>query len=75
MDNSLNELISQELQGLTAPQQEKVLGFVQSLKMSGSKGTPGSNLLRFMGAISKEDLQIMTTVIEEECERIDDDAW
>ena len=37
--------------------------------------TPGASLLDLVGSISKEDLDLMSKAIEEECERIEDDAW
>jgi len=46
-------------------------------KMGGSLPRGGSvrDLLRFAGSISKSDLAKMKAVIEEDCERIDADAW
>lgn len=38
-------------------------------------GTPSTVLLEFMGSIPESDLRLMEKVIEEDCERIDPDAW
>ncbi|HEX2077928.1 MAG TPA: hypothetical protein VHG08_09470 [Longimicrobium sp.] len=35
------------------------------------RGLSGDELLRFVGTISPEDLDLMERIIEEECERID----
>jgi len=39
------------------------------------KGVPGKQLLRFAGAIQKDDLQAITQTIEAGCERIDLNEW
>ncbi|WP_235006870.1 hypothetical protein [Calothrix rhizosoleniae] len=38
-------------------------------------GTPGQQLLRFAGSISPEDLQLMQSAIEHNCEQVDVDEW
>jgi len=52
--------------------QLRVLDFVKSLI---PKGVDGKSLLRFEGAISDEDLRIMSQAIEENCERVDVNEW
>lgn len=52
--------------------QLRVLDFVKSLI---PKGVDGKSLLRFEGAISDEDLRIMSQAIEENCERVDVNKW
>lgn len=37
--------------------------------------TPGSELLKFSGTLSKEEADEQRRIIEEGCERIDDDEW
>lgn len=75
MSNVISDLITDQLGGLSQDQQARVLEFVQSLKQPEKKGTPGRNLRRFVGTISKEDLAIMKAAIEAECEQIDDHDW
>jgi hypothetical protein len=43
--------------------------------MSVPRGVPGPQLLRFAGAISPDDLQLMRQAIEEGCERVDTNEW
>ncbi len=52
--------------------QLRVLDFVNSLM---PKGVSGKSLLRFEGAISDDDLRLMSKAIEENCERIDVNEW
>lgn len=44
-------------------------------KASRVQGTPGKELLRFVGTIEPDDLILMQQAIEEDCERIDADGW
>ena len=39
------------------------------------RGTSGKELLKFVGTISKEDLEIMKQAIEEGCEQINESEW
>jgi hypothetical protein len=39
------------------------------------KGTPGRELLRFVGTIDRESAQQMKEAIEEGCERVDPRDW
>jgi hypothetical protein len=52
--------------------QLRVLEFVKTLT---PKGVAGKSLLRFEGAISDDDLLLMTQAINENCERIDVNEW
>jgi hypothetical protein len=38
-------------------------------------GTPDKDLLRFAGAIETSDLQLMSQVIEEDCEKVSPNDW
>ncbi len=53
--------------------QKKVLKFVKSLQKSGLRGVSGSQMAKFAGCISREDLEMMKKEIESGCERIDSD--
>ncbi|HNR32196.1 MAG TPA: hypothetical protein PKI11_15000 [Candidatus Hydrogenedentes bacterium] len=60
---------------LNEDQQQRVLAFAIRIKVPKPEGSPGKDLLRFVGCIPKDDIERMRAVIEEDCERIDYDAW
>ncbi|MDH4187410.1 MAG: hypothetical protein OEV08_10455 [Nitrospira sp.] len=59
---------------LPEEQQKQVLAFAKGLAQAIS-GVSGKNFLKFSGSIGHDDLQSMTKVIEEGCERIDPSEW
>jgi hypothetical protein len=69
------EQILREVEQLPLDLQQRVLHFIQALALARPRGTPGKELLRFSGVISREDADLMKQAIEEECERIDPDGW
>lgn len=75
MATSLISQIVEELQVLPEDLQIQVLQFIRSLKGSKIKGVAGKELLSFASSIPQEDLQLMSAVIEEDCERVDFDEW
>ena len=56
-------------------EQRQVLDFVQALARKTPQGKPGSVLLRHAGALPPEELDRMSSAIEEACEQINPDAW
>ncbi len=66
-----DDLIAQ-LNKLPHDLQLRVLDFIKSLI---PKGVEGKSLLRFEGAISEDDLHLMSQVIEETCEKVDVSEW
>ena len=74
MDNLKKELLKQ-IEKLTPLQQKQVLDFTLGLTGELSKRYPGEKLLKLVGTISKEDLEIMKQTIEEECNQIDESEW
>jgi hypothetical protein len=72
---TLAQQIAEEAAKLPLADQQRVLAFAQALSLSHSRGTPGKDLLKFVGSIDKEDLEAMKQAIEEECERIEPDEW
>jgi hypothetical protein len=70
----IDEVIEQ-MKKLPEDKQRRVLEFTRELTVSRPRGTPGRELLRFVGAISKESAEMMRKAIEEDCERIDADEW
>ena len=71
---TIQEII-QRLDKLTPGQQKQILNSVLSFLGEPIRGIPGKELLKFVGTISREDLEIMKQAIEEDCERIDESEW
>jgi hypothetical protein len=69
---SIKDNLLSQIDKLPYDLQLRVLDFVKTLI---PKGVEGKSLLRFEGAISKHDLQLMSKTIEEGCERTDFDEW
>ena len=59
--------IVQRLNKLTPVQQKQILNSVLSFLGEPIRGISGKELLKFVGTISKEDLEIMKQTIEEGC--------
>ena len=66
MDNLKTKLLEQ-IEKLTPVQQKQVLDFALELTGQLSKRYPGEKLLKLVGTISPEDLEIMKQTIEEGC--------
>ncbi|MBI1296083.1 hypothetical protein GC175_14110 [bacterium] len=71
---TVNEIID-HVEALPPNLQEQVLVYVRALDTSYRHGVPGRELLRFAGAIAKEDLAQMSQAIEEGCEQVDLNEW
>jgi hypothetical protein len=72
-----SELLSY-LGQLPADDQARVVDFARTLAGSAKTkkvGVPGKELLRLVGTIPHDDLELMKRAIEEECERIDPSGW
>jgi len=72
-----SELLSYLVQ-LPVGDQARVVDFARTLAGSSQprlRGTPGKELLRIVGTIPHEDLELMKRVIEEDCEEIDPSEW
>ncbi len=69
MDIVVDEIIK-KLKTLPDNLQRQVLLFVDALQVSSMRGTPGQELLKFVGTIPAEDLAIMRQAIDEGCEQI-----
>lgn len=74
MDNLKTELLEQ-IEKLSPLQQKQVLDFALELSGELSKRYPGKNLLKLVGTISPEDLEIMKQAIEEGCEQVNESEW
>ena len=73
--NTLVDKVVDQLKTLPYEMQWQVLEFTRALAVSVPHGVPGSQLVRFAGAISLDDLRLMRQAIEEGCERVDANEW
>ena len=69
---SIKDNLLSQIDKLPYDLQLRVLDFVKALI---PKGVEGKSLLRFEGAISVDDLQLISKTIEEGCGRIDFNEW
>jgi len=81
-DSAIQSELNSYLSQLGTEDQARVIELARALANgTGStekkqlRGTPGKELLQFVGTIPPEDLDIMERVIEEECERINPRGW
>jgi hypothetical protein len=70
---ALNEWLSHEEDVAWAHLQQE--GNASEPAFAQLHGLPGEEMLRFAGTISRDDLDQMERIIEEECERIDPEEW
>lgn len=70
---TVKDEIIEQVDRLDAPRQQRVLDFARRLTVPA--GTPGRDLLRFVGSIDPADLQAMSQAIQKGCEKIDPNAW
>ena len=73
MTTSISDQIIEQLKMMPQDLQYQVLEFARNLTSSKIKGVPGKQLLRFVGSIPKEDLQLMSEAIKQDCEKVDTD--
>ena len=75
MTTSIADQVIEQLKILPQDLQYQVLEFARNLTSSKIKGVPGKQLLRFAGSIPKEDLQLMSEAIKQDCEKVDVNEW
>ncbi|MEO0687371.1 MAG: hypothetical protein AAFY76_20565 [Cyanobacteria bacterium J06649_11] len=75
MNTSIINEVVEQLGNMPQHLQSQVLEFARNLVKTEVKGTPGSQLLRFAGSITADDLQLMREAIEQGCEQVDVDEW
>jgi hypothetical protein len=75
MTTSISDQIIEQLKMMPQDLQYQVLEFARNLTKSKIKGVPGKELLSFAGSIPKEDLQLMSEAIKQDCEKVDFDEW
>ena len=67
--------IVQRLDKLTPIQQKQILNSVLSFLGEPIRGTPGKELLKFVGLFPPEDLEEIKRAIEADCGQIDESEW
>lgn len=72
MTTSIKDNLLSQIDKLPHDLQVRVLDFVKALI---PEGVEGKSLLRFGGAISMDDLQLMSKAIEEGCEKVEVSEW
>lgn len=72
---ALEQEFRDSLAVLAPEQQRQVLEYARSLGAATRQGVPGTALLRFAGAMSREDAAELARAVEEGCEAIDPDGW
>ncbi|MEY2911284.1 MAG: hypothetical protein RLZZ184_593 [Cyanobacteriota bacterium] len=75
MNVPISDQIIEQLNIITQDLQYQVLEFAPNLTKSKIKGVPGKELLKFAGSIPKEDLQLMSEAIKQDCEKVDVNEW
>lgn len=72
---AVKEQILGDLGRLSAEEQQRAAELVHNLVSATPKGTPGRDLLPFVGTIDDQSAREMIEAIDEECERVDQDEW
>jgi hypothetical protein len=67
--------IVERLDKLNPWQQKQILNYVLSFLGEPIRGTPGKELLKFVGLFPPEDLEQIKRAIEEDCGKIDASEW
>ena len=76
MENSTTiQEIVERLDKLNPWQQKQILNYVLSFLGEPIRGTPGKELLKFVGLFPPEDLEQIKRAIEEDCGKVDASEW
>ena len=75
MDTPIVEKVIEQLKALPQELQRRGLEFTRALAESTPRGVPGRQLLRFAGAIPRDDIRLMSEAIERGCEQVDTNEW
>jgi hypothetical protein len=71
---ALKDQIVEDLARLTPEQLARVQGYVEALAAR-IPGTPGRDLLPFLGTLDEESAREMAEAIERHCEQVDESGW
>jgi hypothetical protein len=66
---AIKQKMEEQLNSLPVNLQIKVLEYAKSLSIGLPDGVSGKDMLKFVGLIDKDDLKIMSSAIEEDCEK------
>jgi hypothetical protein len=75
MDSSLQQELLKEMEQLSPTVQRRVLDFARALAEATPEGVPGDELLQFAGIMTPSEADEFLRGIEEDCERVDPNAW
>lgn len=75
INSQIKENILRDLNKLPIELQKKVYDFINALLLTLPKGNSPKNVLSFSGIMNKQDAKEISTIIEEGCEKIDEDEW
>ena len=75
MNKPIPKELMDELEKLEPDDQGRVLEYAQSLRPKSESTSPGSIMRKFVGTISKSDLEIMKRAADEDCSQIDHASW
>ncbi len=67
--------IEKRLDKLEPWQQKQILNYVLSFLGEPIRGTPGKEMLKFVGLFPPEDLEQIKRAIEEDCGKVDASEW
>lgn len=70
MNAELDRQLAHVLAKLGPMERKAVLDYARTLQRPDAEPEPWPSLMRFAGSISKEDIEVMRQVIEEEFERV-----
>ena len=75
MKPNVEQELHEHLSRLKPAQQQRVVDFARTLATEDVRGVPGHALIRFGGAIEREELALIDRAIEAGCEKISVDEW
>lgn len=75
VSEALAKDVVREMGHMPVELQRRVVDFAHALAGSYPKGTPGTEMIKFSGSFSSNDLEEISAAIEQGCEKVDPDAW
>ena len=74
---TFEEELIEEVRHLPPYKRPLVLAIARAMaeRPTAPRGVPGSSLLRFAGTMDRETGEAMKRVVDEDCRRIDPNAW
>ncbi|MCW5206229.1 hypothetical protein VU08_04770 [Desulfobulbus sp. F5] len=75
MNTGLVAEAAAQMAALPCRMQEMALRFIRELSLSGKRGVPGKNLLKYAGTAAPDDLKAMSEAIKSGCGQVDHHEW